>query len=78
MKNLKELEELLKKTFDLKRLLINQELLTDFTIFIFDFNRNKSVGCRIENSQIRARKPEDTGRYIAHLVVDELFKSKGE
>ena len=78
IQNLTEIEELLKKTFDLERLLIDEEPLTEFTIFRFRFNRNKSVGCRIGNSQIRMRKPEDTGQYIAHLVVDELFKSKGE
>lgn len=78
MQNLMEIEDLLKRTFDLERLLIDEEPLTEFTIFRFRFNRNKSVGCRICNSQIRMRKPEDTTQYIAHLVVDELFKSKGE
>ena len=78
IQNLTEIENLLKKTFDLERLLIDKEPLTEFTIFRFIFNKNKNVGCRIDNPQIRMRKPEDTAQYIAHLVVDTLFKNKGD
>ena len=72
--NLMKIENLLHKTFDLERLLIDEEPLTEFTIFRFIFNRNKNVGCRIYSSYIRMTKPEDTVKYISHLVVDELFK----
>lgn len=76
--NLEEIKELLCKTFDLEQLKVDEEPLSKFTIFRFRFKRNKNIGCQIDNSQIAMRNPKDTARYISHIVIDELFKSKGE